>query len=91
MNRLRTAGVLAVDMETSAMYVLGAVRGTPVANLLLISDVLSDPWKPAFHHAELAEAREAAQDAMVQAASRALRRGGLAGGPEQSSEPDTAA
>ena len=73
--RLRKAGVLAVDMETSAMYVLGAHREIAVANLLLISDVLSDPWLPAFHDECLAEALETAQDAMVQAASNALNHG----------------
>jgi uridine phosphorylase len=73
--RLRQGGVLAVDMETSAMYVLGAHREIPVANLLLISDVLSDPWHPAFYDDSLAKALEAAQDAMVQAASNSYARG----------------
>lgn len=73
--RLRQAGVLAVDMETSAMYVLGAYRDIAVANLLLIGDVLGDPWLAAFHDDRLAEALETAQDAMVQAASNALRHG----------------
>lgn len=72
--RLRRGGVLAVDMETSAMYVLGAYREIAVANLLLIGDVLSDPWLPAFHDDRLAGALEAVQDVMVQAASNALPR-----------------
>jgi uridine phosphorylase len=73
--RLREDGVLAVDMETSAMYVLGTHRGTAVANLLLISDVLSDPWNPAFNDPRLNEAIEAAQNGMVQAAGNALING----------------
>jgi len=55
-SRLRSAGVLAVDAETSAMYILGMHRRVPVANVLLISDVLSDSWLPAFASPEFAAA-----------------------------------
>lgn len=65
-------GVLAVDMETSVMYILGVHRSVPVANLLLISDILSDPWQPAFHHERLDHAMAPVQAAMVQAAGSAL-------------------
>jgi hypothetical protein len=62
-------------METSAMYILGVHRAAAVANLLLISDVLSDPWNPAFHDPRLHEAIEAAQNGMVRAAGNALMNG----------------
>jgi uridine phosphorylase len=35
-------GILGVDMETSAMYALGQVRGVSVCNLLVVSD---EPWR----------------------------------------------
>jgi len=49
-------GILGVDMETSAMYVLGRYRGVRVANLLVVSDELWQEWKPAFRTPELAQA-----------------------------------
>lgn len=47
-RRHRAAGVLGVDMETSAMYALGQMRGVPVANVLAVSDELWHEWNPAF-------------------------------------------
>jgi len=38
-------GVLVVDMETSAMYALGEVRGVAVCNLLVVSDELWRAWR----------------------------------------------
>lgn len=69
--RLRSAGVLAVDAKTSAMYVLGLHRNVPVANVLLISDVLSDPWRPAFGSPELAAALDAMPSVIERAAAGA--------------------
>lgn len=70
--RLRSAGVLAVDAETSAMYVLGVHRNVPVANVLLISDVLSDPWQPAFGSPGLAAALDAMPTVIERAVTSAL-------------------
>jgi uridine phosphorylase len=47
-ERFAARGVLSVDMEASAMFVLGAVRGVEVASLFIVSDELFHPWRPAF-------------------------------------------
>lgn len=49
----RKNGVMAVDMETSAMYVLGRFRSVAVCNLLVISDEVWDEWRPAFRTEKL--------------------------------------
>lgn len=56
----QTQGVLGVDMETSAMYALGQVRGVRVCNLLVVSDELWRDWRPAFHTPELLTANRRA-------------------------------
>jgi purine-nucleoside phosphorylase len=46
------AGVQVVEMEASALFVVGAVREAQVASLLVVSDVLSTldgSWVPEFH------------------------------------------
>ncbi len=57
----REAGVLGVDMETSAMYALASFRGIKVCNLLVVSDVLDTEWQPGFGTAALKAANEIAQ------------------------------
>lgn len=42
----RDLKVLAVDMETSAMYAFGRYRNVHVCNLLVIADLLGDEWDP---------------------------------------------
>ncbi|MEW6669617.1 MAG: nucleoside phosphorylase [Thermodesulfobacteriota bacterium] len=50
-------GVLAVDMETSALITLGVYRSVQVAGLLVVSDELSDlKWKPGFRSPVFREA-----------------------------------
>ncbi len=56
----RQQGILGVDMETSAMYVLGRYRGVRVANLLVVSDELWQEWKPAFRTPFLDQASKTA-------------------------------
>ncbi len=51
----RKRGILGVDMETSAMYALGSVRGVDVCNLLVVSDELWHEWRPEFGSPELQE------------------------------------
>jgi uridine phosphorylase len=58
-------GVLAVDMETSAMYALGQARKIEVCNLLVISDELVHEWKPAFRTPELDSATEKARQVIL--------------------------
>lgn len=47
-RRLAAEGVVAVDMEASALFIVGAMRGLRVASLFVISDELFHPWRPAF-------------------------------------------
>ncbi|MEX1253010.1 MAG: nucleoside phosphorylase [Dehalococcoidia bacterium] len=44
----REAGVLSVDMEVSALYVLAQHRGVACASVLAISDELYEPWRIGF-------------------------------------------
>lgn len=49
MERFREAGVLAVDMESSALYAVAKHRGVEIASGLVISDLLTEQgWRPAF-------------------------------------------
>lgn len=50
-ERLRGRGIVSVDMEASAMFILGAHRGVDVASLFIVSDELFHPWRPAFYDA----------------------------------------
>jgi uridine phosphorylase len=47
-RRLAAEGVVAVDMEASALFVVGATRGLRVGSLFIISDELFHPWNPGF-------------------------------------------
>jgi uridine phosphorylase len=50
-RRFRDSGVLAVDMETSAIFAVAKYRNVQVASAQVISDVLSENgWLQAFHH-----------------------------------------
>jgi len=55
-RRYREEGVLAVDMEMSALFAAGAILRVGVVGLLLVSDQLSnDAWTPGFFHPRLLE------------------------------------
>lgn len=69
-NRHRDAGVLGVDMETSAMYALGLVRGVDVANVLAVSDELWHEWNPAFGSEQLNTALDRACEIVLATVSR---------------------
>ncbi|WP_074956805.1 hypothetical protein [Alicyclobacillus macrosporangiidus] len=69
-NRHRNSGVLGVDMETSAMYALGMVRGVDVANVLAVSDELWHDWNPAFGSERLDKALDRACEIVLTAVSR---------------------
>jgi uridine phosphorylase len=64
-EKYRAAGVLGVDMETSAMYALGQFLGLPVANLLVVSDELWHRWRPGFGTSELRKAMRQAGGAIL--------------------------
>ena len=52
----RKKGLLAVDMEMSALFAAGAILRVGVVGLLLVSDQLSnDAWTPGFFHPRLLE------------------------------------
>jgi uridine phosphorylase len=47
--RYREEGVLTVEMEASALFAVGKVRGLETSAVFVISDILSEKaWKPAF-------------------------------------------
>jgi uridine phosphorylase len=64
-NAFHRQGVLAVDMETSAVYALGLARKIEVCNLLVVSDELVQEWKPAFRTPELDKATEKARQIVL--------------------------
>lgn len=70
-RRLSGRDVLTVDMEASALFVVGAMRGLRVASLFIVSDELFHPWIPARidHSYREAAARlaECSLDAVLQA------------------------
>ncbi len=54
-------GVLAVDLETAALFAVGQFRGIPVAGLLVASDELfALSWRPGHRSGLFRQAREAA-------------------------------
>lgn len=58
-------GIVAVDMETSAMYSFGKFRKVPVCNLVIISDELWEDWNPHFFSPALKEAEDVAEDIIL--------------------------
>jgi uridine phosphorylase len=65
----RAAGVAAVDMETAALFTVGAYRQVAVASLLIISDELSGPrWRHGFRDPRFREARSRLQEWLLQRA-----------------------
>ncbi len=68
-KRFAERGVVCVDMEASAMFALGTRRGIDVASLLIISDELFHPWKPAFYDREYLRRTGIAAQAVVDVAA----------------------
>jgi uridine phosphorylase len=66
-NAYREMGVLGVDMETSAMYALGAVYDVAVSNLLVVSDSLWGEWKMSFHTEQTREATIRGENVILRA------------------------
>lgn len=66
-ERYRAEGVLAVDMEMSALFAVGAVRMVRVAALLLVSDQLShDGWTPGFSHPVVLERERVVNEILLE-------------------------
>ncbi|MEJ2169858.1 MAG: nucleoside phosphorylase [Desulfobacterales bacterium] len=55
------SGILAVDMETSALCSVANFRGVDLGAILVVSDELSSlTWRPGFKHKKFAEGRKTA-------------------------------
>jgi len=69
----QSQGVLGVDMETSALYTVGAFRGIETAALLIVSDDLSKmTWRHGFREPRFLEAREKVSRFLCQFVVRSL-------------------
>jgi len=78
-RRFQELGVLAVDMEISALMAVAAYRSTALAALLVVSDELSDlKWKPGFSDPRLKESTRLAGDMLLDL-SKALAGGNRTG------------
>jgi purine-nucleoside phosphorylase len=57
----RQNGVLAVDMEISALYAVAKFRGVDLSGMLVVSDELSAmKWRPGFKHEKFVRGRQTA-------------------------------
>jgi len=57
----RQLGVLAVEMEMSALYAVARFRRVDLAGILVVSDELSSPnWRPGFKHDQFVQSRKTA-------------------------------
>ena len=72
-ERFAARQVLAVDMEASAMFVLGAFRHVAVASLFIISDELFHPWRPAFYDQHYRRQQLLAAEIAIQVGARRAR------------------
>ena len=64
-ERFRAEGVIGVDMEASAMFALGSCREVPVASVMVVADVLSDPWEPNLRNSRVGQTSEDVCQALV--------------------------
>lgn len=72
MARFREMGVLAVNMETSALYAVAEHRGVEIASAHVISDlVLESGWQPAFVDKRVSSSAETLLRLTVEAISKA--------------------
>jgi len=69
-QRFRDGGVLAVDMETSAIFAVAKYRNVEAASAQVISDVLSENgWLQAFGHQSVRESTEVLLKAVLEVLS----------------------
>lgn len=67
-KKFQSEGVLAVEMETSALFTVAAYRGIDLAVVLVVSDDLSEfKWRHGFREPVFKEARQKAVDSTLQA------------------------
>ncbi len=65
-ERYAARAVVTVDMEASALFVLGRVRRVAVASLFIVSDELFRPWRPAFSDRHYLERVALAAEVLVE-------------------------
>lgn len=69
--KFKRAGVLAVNMETSAIFAVSKYRGIKTASVQVVSDILSETgWLPAFEHEAVREGVKIAINAALEALSK---------------------
>jgi len=70
--KLRKMGVLAINMETSALFTVAKHRGVEIASAFVISDLLTESgWQPAFAEKPVSSNTEALLKIAVEAISKA--------------------
>ena len=68
----RKTGVLAVDMESSALYAVAQHRGVEIASGLIVSDLLTERgWRPAFGNRRVLKNTETLLKLALEAVSKA--------------------
>lgn len=67
-------GVLAVEMEASALFALARFRDVRLALILTVSDELFHEWRPGFHTAELRAGQKLITRAALRVATRLGKR-----------------
>ncbi len=66
-NRYQDQGILAVEMELSALFTVGRFRGIDIAGILVVSDELSTlHWQPGFRKERFKQGRSAACEVVNQ-------------------------
>ena len=69
--KFRETGVLAIDMETSALYAVAEHRDVEIASALVISDLLTESgWRPAFRDRRVLRSTRILMQLVVEAASK---------------------
>jgi uridine phosphorylase len=72
-NHYRREGVLAVEMEASALFAVAACRGVEMGAMFTISDSLAGPeWEPHFRSETVAQGLQTLYEAAVESLSSTL-------------------
>ncbi len=70
--KFRKMGVLAVNMETSALYAVAKHQGVEIASVQVISDLLNESgWQPAFGDKRVLKSMKTLLRSVVEAVSKA--------------------
>jgi uridine phosphorylase len=69
--KFRETGVLAIDMETSALYAVAKHRDVEIASALVVSDLLTESgWRPAFRDRRVLSSTKILMQLAVEVASK---------------------